>query len=59
MRRRVSSERLIFDFAKGLSVVGLARKYGLTAQRVEQRIRTRRAQVLRKLRAGPRPLVAR
>jgi Mor family transcriptional regulator len=48
---RVSSDRLLFDFAKGLSVVGLARKYGLTTKRVEHRMRMRKQRLLRQLRA--------
>jgi hypothetical protein len=37
--RRVTSRRLLKDFKAGLSMVGLARKYGLRAVDVETRIR--------------------
>jgi hypothetical protein len=39
MRTRVTSRRLLTDFKRGLSMVGLARKYGLRAVDVETRIR--------------------
>jgi len=37
--RRVTARRLLRDFKRGLSFVGLARKYGMTNVRVQQRIR--------------------
>jgi hypothetical protein len=36
---RVTSRRLLQDFKRGVSMVGLARKYGLRARVVEDRIR--------------------
>jgi hypothetical protein len=39
LSKRVTSRRLLKDFKRGLSMVGLARKYGLRAVDVETRIR--------------------
>lgn len=38
-RRRVTDRRLVREFARGLSLLGLARKYGMTKLTVEDRIR--------------------
>jgi hypothetical protein len=37
--RRVTARRLMREFQSGLSFVGLARKYGLTSRRVQDRVR--------------------
>ncbi len=38
-RRRVTNHTLAKEFQRGLSLVGLARKHGLTTRRVEDRLR--------------------
>lgn len=38
-RRAVYGWRLYVDFLRGLSVVGLARKYGRTSQEIQARLR--------------------
>ena len=37
--RRVTARRLLREFQRGLRFVGLARKYGMTTDRVQRRIR--------------------
>jgi len=39
VKRRVTARRLLREFQRGLSVVGLARKYGLTSLQVQAQIR--------------------
>ena len=39
-RKRVANRTLLREFQRGLSFVGLARKYGLTNREVQDRVRT-------------------
>jgi uncharacterized protein (DUF433 family) len=36
---RVTTRRLVREFQRGLSFVGLARKFGLTRHQIEERVR--------------------
>ena len=38
-RRRVTARRLAREFKRGLSFIGLARKYGMTSLQVQSRVR--------------------
>ena len=38
-RKRVANKRLVAEFQRGLSFVGLARKYGMTNREVQDRVR--------------------
>lgn len=39
MKRRVTTHQLVEDFKRGVTFVGLARKYGMTSLQVQDRIR--------------------
>lgn len=39
MKRRVTDRQLAEDFKRGVSFLGLARKYGMTKRQAEDRIR--------------------
>jgi hypothetical protein len=38
-RKRINKIKILLDFLKGISMLGLARKYGRTVKQIEQIIR--------------------